>query len=60
MTYRRIGIISIAVLATAIGISAQEPGLQMNVTTSLLPLDVIVKDSSSRPVLDLKQADFEI
>ena len=60
MTCRRIGVLSIALLATAIGISAQEPGLQMNVTTSLLPLDVIVKDSSSRPVLDLKQVDFEI
>jgi Ca-activated chloride channel family protein len=60
MTYRHMGVLSIVLLATAIGLSAQEPGLQMNVTSSLLPLDVIVKDSSGRPVLDLKQGDFEI
>jgi Ca-activated chloride channel family protein len=57
---RCIGILFIALLAAAIGLSAQESGPQMTVTSSLLPLDVIVKDSGGRPVLDLKQEDFEI
>jgi Ca-activated chloride channel family protein len=60
MTFRNTGVLLIATMATAICLSAQEPGLQMNVTTSRLSLDVIVKDSDSRPVLDLKQSDFEI
>ncbi len=60
MTYRGICVLSIVLLVTAIGLSAQEPASQMNVTSSLLPLEAIVKDSSGRPVLNLKQEDFEI
>jgi hypothetical protein len=55
---RRIGVIFIALLSASIGVSAQESTL--SVGTTLLPLEVRVKDSSGRPVLDLKQNDFEI
>ena len=60
MTYRLIGVVSLALLATVIRLSAQESALQMSVNSGLLPLEASVKDSNGRPVLDLKQADFEI
>src|SRR5882672_4641598 len=60
MTSRRIVLVSLGLLATAMWLSAQQSTLQMSVNSGLLPLEVRVKDSSGRPVLDLKQADFEI
>jgi len=60
MNCLRIGIVFLVLLTTAIGLSAQESSLQMSVNSSLFPLEAIVKDSSGRPVLDLKQDDFEI
>ena len=60
MTYRRIFVLPIALLMIPFLLFAQEPPLQMNVTSSLLPLEAIVKDSRGWPVLDLKQDDFEI
>ena len=49
-----------AVLATAIGLFAQDPTFQVTVNSSLLPLEAVVRDSSGRPVMDLKKDDFQI
>jgi len=47
-------------LATSIGLSAQEPTFQVSVNSSLLPLEAVVKDSSGRPVMDLRKDEFQI
>jgi len=60
MTFWRIGVVLSALLVATIWLSAQESTLQMSVNSALLPLEVRVKDSGGRSVLDLKQADFEI
>jgi Ca-activated chloride channel family protein len=53
-------VLFIGLLAAPIGLSAQDATYQMKVDSGLLPLDVVVKDSGGRTVLDLKQSDFEI
>jgi len=55
---RRLGVVLLALLSTTIGLSAQESTL--SVDSFLFSLEASVKDSSGRPVLDLKQNDFEI
>jgi hypothetical protein len=60
MTCRQMAVLFIGLLAAAIGLSAQDATYQMKVDSGLLPLDVVVKDSGGRTVLDLKQSDFEI
>jgi Ca-activated chloride channel family protein len=42
------------------GLSAQEPTFQVSVNSSLLPLEAVVRDSSGRPVMDLRKDDFQI
>jgi Ca-activated chloride channel family protein len=60
MTCWRFGVALVALLVATVLLSAQDSTLQMSVNSALLPLEVSVKDSGGRPVLDLKQADFEI
>jgi len=54
------GRLVLAVLATAICLSAQEPAFQLSVNSSLLPLEAVVRDSGGRPVMGLKESDFQI
>jgi Ca-activated chloride channel family protein len=60
MAWRHVTILTIAMLVSAFGLDAQDVTYRMNVDSSLLPLDVNVKDSGGHSVLDLKQSDFEI
>ena len=57
---QRITFLLLTFLPSATCVLSQEPAFRISVNASLLPLNVIVRDSNGRSVLDLKQDDFEI